>query len=95
MVQEKQKMPKKVKFIKRKYVWKKENKYICIVKSGEKLFNGSDRFLKYNIRNLLNFTNFLDQNFPSWRWFNVYDKKQGGLQVGNFTKHKRPTSTTI
>lgn len=52
-----------------------------------------DKFVKYNVNNLLLFTEFLDVNFSRWRWFNVfeYTKEENGLQLGNFTTKDRPT----
>jgi len=53
----------------------------------------NDKFVKYNVNDLLLFTKFLDINFKDWRWFNVYEyKREGnGLQVGNFTTKSRPS----
>jgi hypothetical protein len=53
----------------------------------------NDKFVKYNVNNLLLFTSFLDRNFPNWRWFNVYEytKDDTGKQVANFTKSNKPT----
>ena len=69
--------------------WKKENKYICIVKVG------ADKFIKYSyVRNLMSFTNFLDKNFPAWRWYNVFWRPTG-QQLASFTKNNRPTATTL
>lgn len=51
----------------------------------------NEKFVKYNVNNLLQFTAFLDVKFPGWRWFNVYDKKTG-VQVANFTTKNKPTS---
>lgn len=53
-----------------------------------------DKFVKYNVNNLLLFTEFLDVNFSGWRWFNVFEyKKEGdGSQLANFTTKSRPTS---
>lgn len=55
---------------------------------------GNDKFVKYNVNNLILFTRFLDKSFPDWRWFNVYQYQKGGngQQLSNFTKNKRPTS---
>lgn len=52
-----------------------------------------DKFVKYNVNNLLLFTEFLDVNFSGWRWFNVYKytKEGNGLQLANFTALNRPT----
>jgi len=52
------------------------------------------QFLKYHVRNLIKFTQFLDKDYPDWRWFNVFDKKTKN-QLGNFTKTNRPTAAKI
>ena len=53
---------------------------------------GNDKFVKYNVNNLILFSKFLDNHFSGWRWFNVYEyrKDSTGLQVGNFTNKNRP-----
>lgn len=51
------------------------------------------KFVKYNVNNLLLFTQFLDKNFSDWRWFNVYNMSQE--QIANFTNKSRPTSSHI
>jgi hypothetical protein len=53
----------------------------------------TEKFVKYNVNNLLLFTSFLDKNFPNWRWFNVYEyrKDDSGTQLANFTKNNRPS----
>ena len=52
----------------------------------------NDKFVKYNVNNLLLFTQFLDTNFNGWRWFNVYEykKESDGSQIGSFTTKNRP-----
>lgn len=60
-----------------------EKQYKCIVKIS------NERFLKYNVNNLLLFTAFLDREFPMWRWYNVYSKRTKE-QLANFTKNRRP-----
>jgi hypothetical protein len=52
----------------------------------------SDKFVKYNVSNLMKFTEFLDVEFVGWRWFNVfrYEKSGNGEQIGNFTSINRP-----
>lgn len=57
----------------------------------------NNRFVKYNVNNLLLFTNFLDKRFPDWRYFNVYEysKDNTGSQIGNYTKTNRPDSRHI
>lgn len=63
-------------------------KYKVIVKVG------GDKFLKYNVNNLLLFTKFLDRQYPDWRYFNVFRHTQDstGEQLGNFTKKDRPNA---
>lgn len=72
--------------------WKREYKFVCIVKIG------GEQFAKYGtlfpIRNLKKFADFLDKKFDSWRWFNVYDR-QSKLQIGNFTNKNKPTKAGI
>jgi hypothetical protein len=57
----------------------------------------NDKFVKYNVNNLLLFTSFLDEHFSNWRWFNVYDytPEGNGIQLANFTTNNRPTSRFI
>ena len=56
-----------------------------------------DKFVKYNVNNLLLFTEFLDVNFNGWRWFNVYEytKESNGTQLANFTTTNRPTKRFV
>ena len=63
-----------------------KKKYKVIAKVGD------DKFVKYNVNNLLLFTNFLDENFNDWRWFNVYEfsKEGNGKQLESFTNKNRP-----
>ncbi|MEQ8580098.1 MAG: hypothetical protein RIB01_15420 [Balneola sp.] len=49
---------------------------------------------KYRTSNLLKFTEFLDETWPTWKWFNVYDKKTD-RQLGNFTNKDRPSGKYI
>jgi hypothetical protein len=53
----------------------------------------SEKFVKYNVNNLLLFAGFLDKSFPLWRWFNVYDST--GNQIDNFTSKSRPQRSKI
>lgn len=66
----------------------KKKKYKVIAKVN------NEKFVKYNVNNLLLFTEFLDVNFSGWRWFNVfeYTKDGDGSQLANFTTNKRPTT---
>ena len=63
-----------------------EKKYKVIAKIS------NDKFVKYNVNNLLLFTRFLDKNFLGWRWFNVYEytKDGNGRQLDSFTNKDRP-----
>jgi len=58
---------------------------------------GNDKFVKYNVNNLIKFAQFLDKNFSDWRWFNVYkyQKDSKGEQVANFTSSNRPKSAFL
>lgn len=62
---------------------KKEKRYICIAKVS------AEKFVRYHVNDLIRFTDFLDEKFSGWRWFNVYSKKTGE-QLKNFTKRNRP-----
>lgn len=58
---------------------------------------GNDKFVKYNVNNLVLFTEFLDKKFSDWRWFNVfeYTKDGSGNQLGSFTKNKKPNKSYL
>ena len=66
--------------------WKKENKYVVVVKVG------NEHFVKYRCRNLLKLCEFLDRKWSDWRWFNVYDKHS---KLASYSKNKRPTSHSV
>jgi hypothetical protein len=53
----------------------------------------NEKFVKYNVNNLLKFTQFLDKEFNGWRWFNVYkySREGNGEQLANFTRNNRPS----
>jgi hypothetical protein len=75
---------------------KKIKKYIAIVK----IKNNPDRTaycVKYRFDNLLKFTSFLDEKWEDWKWFNVYINSgvDKGIQIGNFTKSRRPITKQI
>jgi hypothetical protein len=58
--------------------------YTIIVK-----INNTD-FAKYrNVSDIKRFTDFIDNKFPNWRWFNVFDKNTK-VQVSSYTKKNRP-----
>lgn len=63
------------------------DKYVCIVKTTEK-------HLKFYVSDLIKFTSYLDTNFSTWKYFNVYDHKTR-QQIGNFTINNKPTSRRI
>lgn len=66
-------------------------KYIAIVKIRNNE-DGSAFCVKYRFNDLLNFTQFLDNKWPEWKWYNVYANtgKRQGNQLENFTKYRRP-----
>jgi hypothetical protein len=70
-----------------------EKKYKVVAKIGNNE-NGTAKCVKYNVNDLVKFAEFLDTKFPTWTWFNVYSKETK-LQIGNFTKFKRPTAKFI
>lgn len=57
----------------------------------------NEKFVRYNVNNLLKFTEFLDTNFQGWRWFNVYEytKEGTGKQIANFTNKNRPDNKYV
>ena len=63
-------------------------KYVVIAKVG------NNKFIKHNVSNLLLYTNYLDKNWSSWRWFNVFDKSTK-KQITSFTKNKRPSKSIL
>ena len=71
-------------------------KYIGIVKVADNP-DGSAKCLKYRFDDLLKFTNFLDKDWRTWRWFNVYANRENnkGKQLGNYTKKLRPLVSKI
>lgn len=52
----------------------------------------AEKFVKYNVNNLVKFAEFLDKDFGGWRWFNVYQysRDSNGLQLASFTNSNRP-----
>jgi len=60
--------------------------YNVIIKAGD------NHFLKYKrVVNLLTLVRYLDQNFPGWRWFNVFSRRTK-QQIGSFTRYNRPST---
>ena len=56
---------------------------------------GKDQFVKYrNVSNLIRFTDFLDNKYPDWKYFNVYDKKSK-QQIASYTINNRPSLPKI
>lgn len=71
-----------------------QEKYIVNTKSGERNADGSERWLKHHVNNLISYANYLDTNFPKWCFFNVFDKETR-LKVAQFTKNSRPSKKTV
>jgi hypothetical protein len=57
----------------------------------------NEKFVKYNVNNLVMFAKFLDTHFQGWRWFNVYEytKDSTGKQLANYTNRNRPTQRFV
>ena len=66
-------------------------KYMCIAKVDNK------KFVRFHVNNLKKFSLFLDQKFPGWRWFNVfeYTRDHNGKQLDSFTNRKRPVKAFL
>jgi hypothetical protein len=78
---------------------KKDNKpkdYVCITKIGNNE-DGTAKCVKFRTSDLLNFTGFLDTDYPTWVWMKVYCNigAQKGSQLGYFTRANRPTERKI
>jgi len=71
-------------------------RYIAIVKIKNNP-DGSAYCTKYHFSDLLKFTSFLDKKWPEWKWYNVYSntEQNKGLQLGSFTKLKRPYNKSL
>jgi len=72
----------------------KKEQYKVIVKIWEGSKRGEDSFKKWHVWNLLKLVEFLDQKFPNWKWFNVYDKRTKE-QIASYTKNNRPTAPRL
>ena len=70
-----------------------EKKYRVTAKVGNNV-DGTANCIKHHTSDLLEYVKFLDREHATWRWFNVYSKATG-LQLGSFTKNRRPTSRFI
>jgi hypothetical protein len=57
----------------------------------------NDKFVKYNVNNLIAFSNFLDREFGGFMWFNVYTytKDGNGEQIANYTNKNRPNTRYV
>lgn len=71
-----------------------KEQYKVIVKVSPDYSGDNDSFLKYHVRDLLKFTNFLDEKHPSWKWFNVFDKDTRE-QLASYTVNQRPNTARI
>lgn len=71
----------------------KSKRYVCIAKVGNHP-DGSAHCIKHRLDDLVKYVAFLDEKFPSWRWFNVYCNRgdQKSQQLASFTCYQRPTS---
>lgn len=71
-------------------------RYKAIVKIANNP-DGSAYCVKYHFNDLLKFTDFLDEKWSTWRWFNLFSNKGAdkGKQLANFTNKKRPTTRYV
>lgn len=71
-------------------------RYTAIVKIKHNP-NGEANCVKYRFNDLINFTYFLDKAWPDWKWYNVYSNlgENKRIQLGSFTKNKRPTNKSL
>ena len=73
------------------------SRYLCKVNVGQKyrLKNG-DTVGWWHCSDLIRFADWLDEEYPDWLWFNVFDNmSEGKLQIANYTQRKRPKSKII
>jgi len=71
-------------------------RYIAIVKIKNNP-NGEANCVKYRFNDLINFTYFLDKAWSDWKWYNVYSNLGNNkrVQLGSFTKNKRPINKSL
>jgi len=70
-----------------------ENKYVCIIKIGNKE-NHEAHCVRCHSSNLLSLVNFLDKKFPKWTWMNVFDARNQN-ELASYTTHNRPMSKYV
>ncbi|MEM7551653.1 MAG: hypothetical protein AAF363_18355 [Bacteroidota bacterium] len=63
-------------------------KYKVYTKVGN-LPGGKADMKVYRTSNLVKFVRFLDESWPTWTWFNVWDQEKG-IQIANYTRNNRP-----
>lgn len=72
--------------------WRKENRKLIDTNCS------SCTWFRYNnVNNLLKFKAFLDVNFPTWVFFNVYEyiKGENGKKLASFVKGKEEPTTKL
>lgn len=71
-------------------------RYVAIVKVGDNP-DKTAKCVKYRFNDLLKFTAFLDSEWNTWRWFNVYENRgvNKGRQLASYTKNNRPWQRNI
>jgi hypothetical protein len=75
---------------------KTSKKYKAIVKIKNNP-DGSAYCVKYRFDDLIKFTNFLDQRWQEWKWYNVFSNKDEnkGNQLDSFTKNNKPKTKSL
>lgn len=54
-----------------------------------------DRLIWLHSNDLLSLADHLDNKYPEWLWFNVYDNMNKDQQIASFTKYKRPVHKLV
>lgn len=75
---------------------KKTKKYYITLKTD--LFEKGDFINYHSVSDLLRFLRFIDEKYPNWKFFHVWDKK-GGEKLETFKKTREviyiPTTRTL
>jgi len=72
-------------------------RFNCLTKVGNVngVPAGNNGFITFHtVTNLIKFTAFLDEKYPDWRYFNVYDKNTKS-KLGSFTKNRKPRAAYL
>ena len=75
---------------------KPKHLYRIITKIGNNE-DGSAKCIKHRTSDLLKYTDFIDKEFSTWTWFNVFSNKgiNEGEKLASFSKFNRPHTRKI